>query len=60
MQGRKVRRVFNWTNDLEEKIEELEFRVDELEREKMEFISELYRMENALDSRIDSILNKLN
>ncbi len=55
-----MRRVFNWTNDLEEKIEELEFRVDELEREKMEFISELYRMENALDSRIDSILNKLN
>ena len=60
MRGRKVRKIFDWTNDLEEKIEELELRVDELEREKMEFISELYRMENALDSRIDSILNKLN
>tara|TARA_B100000029_G_scaffold273813_1_gene268604 strand:- start:679 stop:846 length:168 start_codon:yes stop_codon:yes gene_type:complete len=54
-----VRKIFDWTNDLEEKIEELELRVDELEREKMEFISELYRMENALDSRIDSILNEL-
>ncbi len=59
MRGRKVRKIFDWTNDLEEKIEELELRVDELEREKMEFISELYRMENALDSRIDSILNEL-
>ena len=46
--------------DLEEKLAELELRVEELEKEKMEFISELYRMENALDSRIDSILNKLN
>ena len=59
MRGRNVR-MFDWSNDLEEKLAELEFRVEELEKEKMEFISELYRMENALDSRIDSILNKLN
>jgi hypothetical protein len=48
------------SNDLEEKLAELELRVEELEKEKIEFINELYRMENALDSRIDSILNKLN
>ena len=59
MRGRNVR-MFDWANDLEEKLAELELRVEELEKEKMEFISELYRMENALDSRIDSILNKLN
>ena len=58
MRGRNVR-MFDWSNDLEEKLAELELRVEELEKEKMEFISELYRMENALDSRIDSILNKL-
>ena len=59
MRGRNVR-MFDWSNDREEKLAELELRVEELEKEKMEFISELYRMENALDSRIDSILNKLN
>ena len=34
MRGRNVR-MFDWSNDLEEKLAELELRVEELEKEKM-------------------------
>ena len=51
--------VFEWSHQLEERIEELELRVQELEKEKIEFINELYRVENVLDARIDTILNEL-
>ena len=51
--------VLEWSTQLQQKIDELELRVQELEKEKIEFINELYRVENVLDSRIDSILNEL-
>jgi len=56
--GKKVQ-IFDWSNQLEEKIEELELRVQELEKEKHEFINEIYRVENVLDARIDTIVNEL-
>ncbi len=52
--------VLEWSTQLQERIEELELRVQELEKEKHEFINEIYRVENVLDARIDSILNELN
>ena len=58
LRGRKVQ-VFDWSNKLEEKIEELELRIEELEKEKHEFINEIYRVENVLDARIDTIVNEL-
>ena len=58
LRGGKVQ-VFDWSNKLEEKIEELELRIEELEKEKHEFINEIYRVENVLDARIDTIVNEL-
>ncbi len=51
--------VLEWSTQLQQKIDELELRVQELEKEKIEFINELYRVENVLDARIDTILNEL-
>ena len=52
--------VLEWSTQLQERIEELELRVQELEKEKHEFINEIYRVENVLDARIDNIVNELN
>ena len=51
--------VLEWSTQLQQKIDELELRVQELEKEKIEFINEIYRVENVLDARIDTILNEL-
>ena len=51
--------VLEWSSQLQQKIDELELRVQELEKEKHEFINELYRVENVLDARIDTIVNEL-
>ena len=52
--------VLEWSTQLQQKIDELELRVQELEKEKHEFINEIYRVENVLDARIDNIVNELN
>ena len=51
--------VLEWSTQLQQKIDELELRVQELEKEKIEFINEIYRVENVLDARIDTIVNEL-
>jgi len=51
--------VFDWSNHLQKRIEMLEDRVEELEKEKIEFINEIYRVENVLDARLDTIVNEL-
>lgn len=41
------------TDDVYDKLLELEARVEVLEEENVELTNELYRMENSLDARID-------
>jgi cell shape-determining protein MreC len=45
------------TNNVYDKLLELEARVERLEEENVALTNELYRMENSLDARID-ILNE--
>ena len=33
--------------------------IQDVKKEKIEFINEIYRVENVLDARIDTILNEL-
>jgi hypothetical protein len=41
------------TDDVYDKLLELEARIEVLEEENVELTNELYRMENSLDARID-------
>lgn len=41
------------TDDVYDKLLELETRIEVLEEENVELTNELYRMENSLDARID-------
>ena len=51
--------IIEWSSQLQQKIDELERRVQELEMEKHDFINEIYRVENVLDARIDRMVNEL-
>ena len=42
-------------DDLYKRLYELEAKVERLEEENVELTNELYRMENSLDSRIDTL-----
>lgn len=50
--------ILDVLESLKESVLNLEARVEELERENVATTNELYRLENALDARIDILMEK--